>query len=327
MPWRESDEARLTPYFSGDLPGLRGADRVRALSAALARAGTLPDVHPAALCVHRRRRDRARCGDPQPRPAGTPDLQRIVDCHGRHRRRRGDPACLSRTLSAQTFRLRRRCRLHARILSADGSAADDLPRHRRLHQGAVAFPQPVDCGVVADLLCAADHRGCRRCTHETAQLTFREPRQSGQNCTPRVRAPSTTRLLPVIKLAAGLAMNATAFAISCGVPILPVGPRASALTLATMMSMPPNSLPTLPTQAFRAGPSATSRLLPLAFTPFSRSAATALLTSAALRAQIATSAPSLASVCAMARPMPLVPPVTTAFSFLSPRSMPVHSLS
>jgi len=48
------------------------------------------------------------------------------------------------------------------------------------------------------------------------------------DCTPRVKAPSTTRLLPVIKLAAGLAMNATAFAISCGVPILPVGFRARA---------------------------------------------------------------------------------------------------
>ena len=35
-----------------------------------------------------------------------------------------------------------------------------------------------------------------------------------QNCTPRVSAPSTTRLVPVMKLAAGLARNTAARAIS-----------------------------------------------------------------------------------------------------------------
>ena len=55
------------------------------------------------------------------------------------------------------------------------------------------------------------------------------PGASPQYCTPRVSAPSTTRFVPVMKLAAGLARNATAFAISCGVPMRPVGFSASAV--------------------------------------------------------------------------------------------------
>ena len=50
-------------------------------------------------------------------------------------------------------------------------------------------------------------------------------------------------------------------------------------------------------------------------------ALTVSATSPALRAQIATSAPSAARCSATARPMPLVPPVTRAFSPLKPRSM------
>ena len=46
---------------------------------------------------------------------------------------------------------------------------------------------------------------------------------------PRVSAPSTTRLVPLVKLDTGLARNTTASAISCGVPMRPVGLRASAL--------------------------------------------------------------------------------------------------
>src|ERR1700722_3589326 len=49
-----------------------------------------------------------------------------------------------------------------------------------------------------------------------------------QNCTPLVSAPSTTRFVPVIKLAAGLARNTTARAISSGRPMLPAGFRAIA---------------------------------------------------------------------------------------------------
>src|SRR5664279_2621108 len=55
------------------------------------------------------------------------------------------------------------------------------------------------------------------------------PTPAPQNCTPRVKAPSTTRFVPVMKLAARLARNTTAFAISCGVPMRPVGLRASAV--------------------------------------------------------------------------------------------------
>lgn len=49
-----------------------------------------------------------------------------------------------------------------------------------------------------------------------------------QYCTPRVNAPSTTKWVPVMKLAAGLARNTAAFAISWGVPMRPVGLSASA---------------------------------------------------------------------------------------------------
>src|SRR5215469_5794600 len=48
-----------------------------------------------------------------------------------------------------------------------------------------------------------------------------------QNCTRWVRAPSMIRLVPVIKPARGLARKTTAFATSSGVPIRPVGLRAS----------------------------------------------------------------------------------------------------
>ncbi len=56
-----------------------------------------------------------------------------------------------------------------------------------------------------------------------------EADDDAHSCTPRVRAPSTTRLVPVTKLAAGLARKTAALAISCGVPIRPVGLRASAV--------------------------------------------------------------------------------------------------
>ena len=64
-------------------------------------------------------------------------------------------------------------------------------------------------------------------------LTVRGPgpgrsARHGQNCTPRVSAPSTSRLVPVMKLAAGLTRNAAARAISSGLAIRPVGFRAMA---------------------------------------------------------------------------------------------------
>jgi len=47
---------------------------------------------------------------------------------------------------------------------------------------------------------------------------------------PRVRAPSTMRLVPLVKLERGLARNATAVATSFGVPMRPVGLSASAVS-------------------------------------------------------------------------------------------------
>src|SRR3954469_23624755 len=87
------------------------------------------------------------------------------------------------------------------------------------------------------------------------------------------------------------------------------------------MSSPPSSVAASTTQAVSASPSATSSARPDALMPRARNAATVASTSPALRAQIATSVPSAAKCSAMARPMPLVPPVTRAFFAASPRSM------
>ena len=99
------------------------------------------------------------------------------------------------------------------------------------------------------------------------------------------------------------------------------GATASALTLATTMSIPPSAFAAPVAQAFRASPSPTSATLPTILTPCLARSLIARSTSSALRAQKATFTPSAASVSTMARPMPLVPPVTTAFSPFNPRSM------
>src|SRR3954453_18395611 len=71
-----------------------------------------------------------------------------------------------------------------------------------------------------------------------------------------------------------------------------VSPTASALTLQTMMSIPPNSSAAPSIHSFNVAGSATSHPLPHDFTPLAASALTALATSSALRAQMATLAPS-----------------------------------
>jgi hypothetical protein len=90
------------------------------------------------------------------------------------------------------------------------------------------------------------------------------------------------------------------------------GPMASALTLATSTSMPPNRSADAATQAVSASPSATSTAVPATSWPAARSSSSALDTSSAVRAQNATFAPSAANPSTTARPMPLVPPVTRA---------------
>src|SRR3954454_4282151 len=85
-----------------------------------------------------------------------------------------------------------------------------------------------------------------------------------------------------------------------------VSPTASALTLQTMVSMPPSSAAAPSIQPFSAFGSATSTALPQDLTPFADSPFTTLPTSSALRAQIATLAPSAANSSAIASPMPLL---------------------
>src|SRR4051794_28892454 len=100
-----------------------------------------------------------------------------------------------------------------------------------------------------------------------------------------------------------------------------VSPTASALTLQTMVSMPPSSAAAPSIQPFSASGSATSTALPHDLTPFADRPFTTLPTSSALRAQIATLAPSVANSSAIANPMPLLPPVTSALFPFNPRSM------
>src|SRR3954447_14135336 len=100
-----------------------------------------------------------------------------------------------------------------------------------------------------------------------------------------------------------------------------VSPTASALTLQTRASMPPNSPAAPSTHALSASGSATSIALPQDLMPLEESVFTALPTSSALRAQIATLAPSPANSSAIASPMPLLPPVTSAFFPFNPRSI------
>src|SRR5690348_8067678 len=95
---------------------------------------------------------------------------------------------------------------------------------------------------------------------------------------------------------------------------------ASALTLATTMSRPPSSAAVSPTHCRTPASSETSTQRPVTMPPRPVISSAARVTSAAVRAQNATEAPSSASVSAMARPMPLVPPVTRARNPFSPRS-------
>src|SRR5882757_6352844 len=106
-----------------------------------------------------------------------------------------------------------------------------------------------------------------------------------------------------------------------------VSPTASALTLQTMVSMPPNWAAAPSIQPFSAAGSATSIPCPHDLTPVAERRFTTLPTSSALRAQIAMLAPSAANSSAIASPMPLLPPVTSALFPFNPRSMVASVMS
>src|SRR5579875_2417614 len=95
---------------------------------------------------------------------------------------------------------------------------------------------------------------------------------------------------------------------------------ASALTLATTMSRPPSSAALPSTHRRMPASSATSTARPTATLPRPVSASAVAVTSRAVRAQNPTAAPSAASASTIARPIPLVPPVTRARSPFRPRS-------
>ena len=98
------------------------------------------------------------------------------------------------------------------------------------------------------------------------------------------------------------------------------GPIASALTLATTTSIPPNRSADAATHSASATPSATSSAVPATSAPRPRSSSSAVSTSAFVRAQNATRAPSATSASTTARPMPFEPPVTSAVLPVSCRS-------
>src|SRR5882724_2955677 len=100
-----------------------------------------------------------------------------------------------------------------------------------------------------------------------------------------------------------------------------VSPTPSAMTSQTLVSIPPSSPAALSTHCFNATGSATSIAPPHDLAPFPASAFTTLPTSSALRAHIATLAPSAANSSAIASPMPLLPPVTNTLLPFNPRSI------
>src|SRR3982074_1936969 len=106
-----------------------------------------------------------------------------------------------------------------------------------------------------------------------------------------------------------------------------VSPTASALTLQTMVSIPPSLPAASSTHRFNAAASATSIAPPHDLPPFAANAFTTLPTSSALRAHMATLAPSAANSSAIASPMPLLPPVTSALFPFNPRSMVASVMS
>ena len=95
---------------------------------------------------------------------------------------------------------------------------------------------------------------------------------------------------------------------------------ASALTLATTMSTPPSAPAASSTHVCMPCPSATSRTWPATLRPCLVNASTVPVTSAAVRAQNPTAAPSADSTSTIARPIPRVPPVTRARRPCRPRS-------
>ena len=98
-------------------------------------------------------------------------------------------------------------------------------------------------------------------------------------------------------------------------------PCAIAPALETSMWIPPSSSPAALIQAFNAAPSMMSTEAPVARTPRLRRLSTVSCTCSALRAQMATFAPSRARLSAIARPIPRVPPRMTALRPLICRSM------
>src|SRR3954454_20345687 len=102
-----------------------------------------------------------------------------------------------------------------------------------------------------------------------------------------------------------------------------VSGTASALRWATTASMPPSRSAASSTHAVSPGPLRTSTCTPRTPAPRPARAFSVASISAASRAQNSTAAPSSANASTTARPMPLVPPVTSTREPVSCRSMEI----
>src|SRR3954453_1261418 len=102
-----------------------------------------------------------------------------------------------------------------------------------------------------------------------------------------------------------------------------VSGTAIALTLATTASRPPIRSAAASTQPVSAAPSRTSSWTPRTPAPRPASPFSVVSISPASRAQNSTAAPSSANASTTARPMPLVPPVTSTREPVSCRSMEI----
>ena len=121
----------------------------------------------------------------------------------RPRRRIPHPAIQPAQAQERLVEVERRTGAEARRRGADARAGSTPDRRRQTRRPLAVLTSAVQPGLGADPTRSRPRSGWPR---------FGATRQ---NCTPRVSAPSTTRLVPVMKLAAELLRNTTALAISC----------------------------------------------------------------------------------------------------------------
>ena len=224
----EYDKARLVPF--GEYVPFSGLPLVAALMGDATNFARGPGAaHPrgsrraALLAAHLLRGDLPRLGR---RPGGAPRV--AAQRHQRRLVRRQSGA-------APAFRAGPPARGGGRLAArARGGHGDQRRRGRlgarrrqtRVGRDRNGGRRPAAAAPADALLAPRQRAGDGFLSRRPSRL--RRPEAGVQNCTRRVRPPSTTRLAPVMKLAAGLARNTAAFATSPGPPMRPIGLLARA---------------------------------------------------------------------------------------------------